>query len=148
MATPVPPPRTFDPAQLTALSQAYETVCIELGLVQQDSAVNRLVARRVIDCARNECDPERIYETVLASIRAVSTSSRHLSVLDNMIHAARAYESLLLKREESSEISARLRVQSQKAVTESRELLARSDKLLQYNTRQNRNDPVVRFQLV
>lgn len=60
------PTSAFEPSEVAALTQAFETVCRDLKFGQSDEPLREAVARKVIECAATgERDPERIRNRVL-----------------------------------------------------------------------------------
>jgi hypothetical protein len=58
-----------------AMSEAIDAVCEELGLDAHNSLSREIVAHEVIECARLERDPERIYEMVVRELSGPSAAA-------------------------------------------------------------------------
>jgi len=58
--------------QSSAMWEAIDAVCEELGLDAQNSLSREIVAHEVIECARLERDPQRICEMVVADLKGPS----------------------------------------------------------------------------
>jgi hypothetical protein len=62
----------FEPSEVAALTQAFETVCRDLKFGQTDEPLRETVARKVIECAETgERDPERIRNHVLNEMQGI-----------------------------------------------------------------------------
>jgi hypothetical protein len=59
----------FGPEELVVISAVYGAILTDLGLSDQEDAVTLLVARRLIELASEELDPDRLRSAALASIR-------------------------------------------------------------------------------
>ena len=58
-----------DLEQSSTLWEAINAVCEELGLDARNSFSREIVAREVLECARLECDPDRICEMVVQELK-------------------------------------------------------------------------------
>jgi hypothetical protein len=58
-----------DLQQSNTLWEAIDAVCEELGLDPRNALSREIVALEVIECARLECDPERICEMVVKEFK-------------------------------------------------------------------------------
>jgi hypothetical protein len=59
----------FAPEVIVIMSNAYQAVLADLGLLDHEDSITLLVARRIIDLAsEGERDPERLRVTTLASL--------------------------------------------------------------------------------
>ena len=57
----------FDPDMIELMTRAYLDACRALKLSERDDPVTRLVAKRIIDAAKDgERDPRRLFEHGLA----------------------------------------------------------------------------------
>jgi hypothetical protein len=61
--------------QSNAMWEAIDAVCEELGLDARNSFSRDIVAHEVIECARLECDVERICEMVVKELKGPMTAA-------------------------------------------------------------------------
>jgi hypothetical protein len=60
----------FDPAAVTALTNAYEEACAALRLIDRTDPLAEVVAKKIIEHARRgERDPIRLREAVLKEVK-------------------------------------------------------------------------------
>jgi hypothetical protein len=60
----------FDPAAVTALTNAYEAACASLRLIDRTDPLAEIVAKKIIEHARRgERDPIRLREAVLRDLQ-------------------------------------------------------------------------------
>ena len=60
----------FDPAAVTALTNAYEEACAALRLIDRTDPLAEVVAKKIIEHAqRGERDPNRLREAVLRDLQ-------------------------------------------------------------------------------
>ena len=60
----------FDPAAVTALTNAYEEACAALRLIDRTDPLAEVVAKKIIEHARRgERDPNRLREAVLRDLQ-------------------------------------------------------------------------------
>jgi hypothetical protein len=60
----------FDPAAVTALTNAYEAACASLRLIDRTDPLAEVVAKKIIEHARRgERDPIRLRELVLKDLQ-------------------------------------------------------------------------------
>ena len=70
---------SFDPNEIEAMTAAYETALVEIGLVDRDDPLTELIANSILTvAARGERDPEKIKERALRAldIRARDVAKR------------------------------------------------------------------------
>jgi len=61
---------SFDEQAVKAMTAAYETILVELGLSDRTDPLTEIVASKIITiCQMGERDPERICELALKDIR-------------------------------------------------------------------------------
>ena len=61
---------SFDEQAVKAMTAAYETILVELGLSDRTDPLTEIVASKIITiCQMGERDPERIRELALKDIR-------------------------------------------------------------------------------
>jgi hypothetical protein len=61
----------FDPAAVTALTNAYEEACAILRLIDRTDPLAEVVAKKIIEHARRgERDPKRLREGVLKELKS------------------------------------------------------------------------------
>ncbi len=65
---------SFDPEAIEVLNTAYLGVCSDLGLTDRSDGATEMVAKRVIELAKDTRDPERLRAAVLASFRTGDAS--------------------------------------------------------------------------
>jgi hypothetical protein len=64
------PELSLSPEDTAALVAAFDSTLVALGLAHREDQVNKLVAERIIEIARNgERDPHKIKQAVLASLK-------------------------------------------------------------------------------
>jgi hypothetical protein len=62
---------TFEPAQIEAMTVAYEAALVELGLKDRDDPITEIVARAILSItSMGERDPETIKERALNALGA------------------------------------------------------------------------------
>lgn len=59
--------QSFDPETLECMSIAFDAVCDDLGLHGATDNATEIVAKRVVELAGDDVDPQRLREAVLAS---------------------------------------------------------------------------------
>jgi hypothetical protein len=60
----------FNPEQVRELIEAYEGVLAELNLVDRTDPVTELIAKTIVDCAKEgEFDRRKLHDCALAAIR-------------------------------------------------------------------------------
>jgi hypothetical protein len=63
----------FSPEEANVLVGAFEATLQELGLVDRDDPVTMLVAKRIVELAKQgERDPKQLFELTIKSIREKS----------------------------------------------------------------------------
>ena len=70
---------SFDPNEIEAMTAAYETALVEIGLVDRDDPLTELIANSILTVAAiGERDPEKIKERALRAldIRARDVAKR------------------------------------------------------------------------
>lgn len=65
---------SFDPEAIQVLNTAHLWVCADLGLTDRRDGATEIVAKRVIELARDTRDPQRLRAAVLASFRTGDSS--------------------------------------------------------------------------
>jgi hypothetical protein len=71
----------FDPAAVTALTNAYEGVCAALQLADRTDPLAEVVAKKIIEHARRgERDPNRLREIVLKELQSSLREPKHRTV--------------------------------------------------------------------
>ena len=61
----------FDPAAVTALTNAYEAACASLRLIDRTDPLAEIVAKKIIEHARRgERDPSRLCAVVLKELQS------------------------------------------------------------------------------
>jgi hypothetical protein len=70
------PKSVFQPDEVKAMAKAFEASRAALGLSNREEAFRKLLARKVVECARTgERDPERLCKLVLLELENNSTNS-------------------------------------------------------------------------
>jgi hypothetical protein len=60
---------SFDPTEIEAMTAAYETALVEIGLVDLDDPLTELIANSILTVtATGERDPEKIKERALRAL--------------------------------------------------------------------------------
>ena len=62
--------RKFDPEYLAVLSKAFDHACADLGVTSKVPHARALVAKRIIQLADGQRDPEAIRATVVAFLKS------------------------------------------------------------------------------
>jgi hypothetical protein len=71
----------FDPAAVTALTNAYEAACASLRLIDRTDPLAEIVAKKIIEHARRgERDPNRLREAVLKEVKSNLGEPKHQTV--------------------------------------------------------------------
>jgi hypothetical protein len=71
----------FDPAAITALTNAYEAACSALRLNDRTDPLAEVVAKKIIEHARRgERDPNRLREVVLKEVKSNLGEPKHQTV--------------------------------------------------------------------
>ena len=55
----------FEPDQIACMRAAYEDALAALKLNDRQDPLTELVAKKIIEAAQGECDPDRLCETAL-----------------------------------------------------------------------------------
>jgi hypothetical protein len=61
----------IEPERIRVMQAAFYKACAELGLSPTPDRLTGLLVTKIIElCAAGQCDPDRLTETVIASLRA------------------------------------------------------------------------------
>jgi hypothetical protein len=61
---------TFEPADIEAMNRALEAACIALRLSEREESLRQIVARKILECARNgERDPQVLCKMVVSELQ-------------------------------------------------------------------------------
>ena len=84
----------FEPSEVEALAEAFESVCYKLKIVRIDNPTRALIARKVINFAECGCsDPGLIRAFVLVEMQELARGSRPASALRGASLASRNLQS-------------------------------------------------------
>jgi hypothetical protein len=68
----------FDPEAVTALTAAYQSVCLALGLIDRTDPLTQIVAKKIMQYATSgERDPIQLREIVLSDLKACAPLILH-----------------------------------------------------------------------
>ena len=62
------PSPSFDPETLTILNAAFEAACAEIGVSAKARHSRAIIAKKVLELAKGQSDPEAIRAAVVASL--------------------------------------------------------------------------------